>query len=156
MHGSRGAVYGSLTDIGPPLSPQERRAVYGNPGKMTTTTIQPMSEYACQVFHNGLPEYLSDELEKIQRCALRIIFPDLGYQEALKECNIATLHQRRQWLTERLFNEIKDNSLHKLHGLLPPRNLSTVALRRKRAFNVPLCRTNRLMNSFIMHNAAIF
>ena len=34
--------------------------------------------------------------------------------------------------------------------------LSTVALRRKRAFNVPLCRTNRLMNSFIMHNAAIF
>ena len=68
----------------------------------------------------------------------------------------STLHQRRQWLTERLFNEIKDNSLHKLHGLLPPRNLSTVALRKKRAFNVPLCRTNRLMNSFIMHNAAIF
>ena len=84
-----------------------------------------MSEYACQVFHNGLPEYLSEELEKIQRRALGIIFPaDLGYQEALKECNIATLHQRRQWLTERLFNEIKDNSLHKLHGLLPPRNSS--------------------------------
>ena len=103
-----------------------------------------------KVFHNGLPEYLSEELAKIQRRA------DLGSQEALKECNIATLHQRRQWLTERLFNEIKDNSLHKLHGLLPPRNLSTVALRRKRAFNVPLCRTNRLMNSFIMHNAAIF
>ena len=99
---------------------------------------------------------LSEELAKIQRRALRIIFPDLGYQEALKECNIATLHQRRQWLTERLFNEIKDNSLHKLHGLLPPRNLSTVALRSKRVFNVPLCRTNRLMNSFIMHNAAIF
>ena len=70
--------------------------------------------------------------------------------------NIATLHQRRQWLTERLFNEIKDNSLHKLHGLLPPRNLSTVALRSKRVFNVPLCRTNRLMAGFIMHNAAIF
>ena len=50
-------------------------------------------------------------LEKIQRRAIRIIFPDLGYQEALKECNITTLHQRRQWLTERLFNEIKDNSL---------------------------------------------
>ena len=42
-----------------------------------------------------------------------ILFPDLGYQEALKECNIATLHQRRHCLTERLFNEIKDNSLHK-------------------------------------------
>ena len=43
-----------------------------------------MSEYACQVFHNGLPEYLSEELEKIQRRALRIIFPDLGYQEESK------------------------------------------------------------------------
>ena len=131
----------------------------GDPAQLLcsyNTCIRPMSEYACQVFHNGLPEYLSEELEKIQRRALRIIFPDLGYQEAKKECNIAPLHQRRQWLTERLFNEIKDNSLHKLHGLLPPRNLSTVALRRKRAFNVPPCRTNRLMNSFIMHNAAIF
>jgi len=54
-----------------------------------------VSEHACQVFHNGLPEYLSEGLEKIQCCALRIIFPDLGYQEALKECNIATLHQWR-------------------------------------------------------------
>ena len=120
-----------------------------------TTCIRPVSEYACQVFHNGLPKYLSEELEKIQRRALRIIFPDLGYQEALKECNIATLYQRRQLLTERLFNEIKDNSCQKLHGLLPSRNLSTVALRRKHAFNVPFCRTNRLKNSFIMYNAAI-
>ena len=122
-----------------------------------TTCIRPVFDYACQVFHNGLPKYLSEELEKIQRFALRIIFPDLaGYQLALKECNIATLHQRRQWLTERLFNEIKDNSLHKLHGILPPRNLSIVALRRKHAFNVSFCKTNRLMNSFIMYNTAIF
>ena len=145
-----------------PPPPQWTFASLGQRGKKLTlgpTRFFSQSflyHLACQVFHNGLPEYLSEELEKIQRRALRIIFPDLGYQEALKECNITTLHQRRQWLTERLFNEIKDNSLHKLHGLLPPRNLSTVALRRKRAFNVPLCRTNRLMNSFIMHNAAIF
>lgn len=120
-----------------------------------TTCIRPVSEYACQVFHNGLPKYLSEDLEKIQRRALRIIFPDLGYQEGLKECNIATLYQRRQLLTERLFSEIKDNSCRKLHGLLPSSNLSTVASRRKRAFNVPFCRTNRLKNSFIMYNAAI-
>ena len=49
-----------------------------------TTCKRPVSEYACQVFHNGLPEYLSEELEKIQRRALRIISPDLSYQEALK------------------------------------------------------------------------
>ena len=44
-----------------------------------------MSEYACQVFHNGLPEYSSEELEKTQRRALRIISKDLGYQEAFKD-----------------------------------------------------------------------
>ena len=38
-----------------------------------TTCIRPVSEYACQVFHNGLPEYLSEQLEKIQCRALRII-----------------------------------------------------------------------------------
>ena len=41
-----------------------------------STCIRPVSEYACQVLHNGLPEYLSEELEKIQRRALRIIFQD--------------------------------------------------------------------------------
>ena len=115
--------------------------------------IRPVSEYVCQVFHNGLPEYLSEELENIQRRA--IIFPVLSYQEALKECNIATLYQRRQLLTERLFSEIKDNTCHELHGLLPSCYLTTVTLRRKRAFNVLFCRTNRLKNSFIMYNAAI-
>ena len=128
----------------------------GDPAQLVcfyTTCIRPVSEYVCQVFHNGLPKYLSEELENVQRRA--VILPVLSYQEALKECNIATLYQRRQLLTERLFSEIKDNTCHKLHGLLPSCNLSTVALRRKRAFNVPFCRTNRLKNSFIMYNAAI-
>lgn len=69
-----------------------------------TTCIWPVSEYACRVFHSGLPKYLSEELENILRRSLRIIFAVLGYQEALKECNIAILYQRRQLLTERLFN----------------------------------------------------
>ena len=119
----------------------------GDPAQLVcfyTTGIRPVSEYACQVFYNGLPEYLSEELGNIQRRALRIIFSVLGDQEALKECNITTLYQRRHLLTERIFNEIRDNSCHKLHGLLASNNLSSVALRRKRAFIVPFCRTNRL------------
>ena len=45
------------------------------------TCIRPVTEYACQVFHHGLPLYLSEE---IQRRALRKILPELGYREALK------------------------------------------------------------------------
>ena len=120
------------------------------------TCIRPVTENACQVFHDGLPLYLSEKLEKIQRRALRIIFPELGDQEALEECSIATLYQRHKVLTERLFEEIKDNNNHKLHGLLPAGNSSDIAVRRKRVFNIPNCRTNRFQKRFIMHNAAIF
>ena len=40
------------------------------------TCIRPVTEYVCQVFHDGLPLYLSDELERIQWRAIRIIFPE--------------------------------------------------------------------------------
>ena len=43
------------------------------------TCIRPVREYACKVFHDGPPLYHSEEPEKIQRRALRIIFPELGY-----------------------------------------------------------------------------
>ena len=42
--------------------------------------------------------------------------------------------------------EVQRQHLPQLHGLLPSCKLSTVALRRKRAFNIPFCRTNRLKN----------
>ena len=48
-----------------------------------TTCIRPVTEYACQVFHNSLPQYLSYEIEKLQKRAFRIIFPELHYQEVL-------------------------------------------------------------------------
>ena len=34
------------------------------------THIRPIVEYACQVWHYGLPQYLSDQVEKIQKRAL--------------------------------------------------------------------------------------
>jgi hypothetical protein len=48
------------------------------------TYICPITEYVCPVFHNGLPKYLSDELERIQKRAMQIIFPNINYQDVLK------------------------------------------------------------------------
>jgi hypothetical protein len=36
-----------------------------------------------KVFHNGLPQYLLNDLERLQRRALRIIYPQATYAEAL-------------------------------------------------------------------------
>ena len=47
------------------------------------SVIRSVLEYACQVFHCNLPLYLSDEIERIQRRALRIIFPACCYREGL-------------------------------------------------------------------------
>ena len=41
---------------------------------MICSAIRSVQEYVCQVFHCNLPLYLSDEIERIQRRALRIIF----------------------------------------------------------------------------------
>ena len=38
------------------------------------TCIRPVMEYACPVFHNVLPAYLSVELEQLQKRAMQIIF----------------------------------------------------------------------------------
>ena len=47
------------------------------------TCIRPVTEYACPVYHHSLPQYLSVDLERCQRQALRIIYPDCSYNEAL-------------------------------------------------------------------------
>ena len=45
-----------------------------------------------------LPQYLSQDLEKLQRRAVRIIYPGLWYPEALSEAGIVTLFDRREFL----------------------------------------------------------
>jgi bacterioferritin (cytochrome b1) len=38
-------------------------------------------EYTSPVFHDSLTQYLSDDLESIQRRAMKIIFPGITYAE---------------------------------------------------------------------------
>ena len=51
--------------------------------KYYTTCIRSVLEYACQVFHGGLTKEQSDLLESVQKRALRIIDPDLIYNDAI-------------------------------------------------------------------------
>ena len=61
-----------------------------------STCTRPVLEYCAPVFHHGLPAYLSDELECVQKRALSIISPnDMSYHERLSLCNLETLKDRR-------------------------------------------------------------
>ena len=99
------------------------------------TCVRPVTEYACAVFHNSPPLYLSEDSEKLQKRAVRIIYPTLSYREAL---------------SKKLFEDVVDNTEYKLHESLPNKNKSIPSLRRKNYFNVPTCETNRFCDSFII------
>ena len=113
------------------------------------SVIRSVLEFSCQLFHRSLSKYLSDDIERIQRRAIRIIFPNLSYCEALNKAGIPTLSERRESLSTKLFEDIVGNEHHKLANLLPQMSSSYARrLRNKRRFNTPVCRTDRFMNSF--------
>ena len=119
--------------------------------KFYITCIRPITEYACPAFHNSLTNYLSNDLESIQKRVLRIIIAWTSYSEALSFAELQPLYARRQELTESLFRDIASNKDHKLHQLLPPSNFDTI-LRNKRRFNVTF-KTGGYRKSFITYNA---
>ena len=83
------------------------------------TCIRPITEYTCPVFRDSLPAYLSNELERVQKRAMRIIFPFGLYNESLVESNVNKLSDRRQELVDKLFKDVVQRKQNKLHGLLP-------------------------------------
>ena len=82
-----------------------------------TTVMRPVLEYACQVWHFDISGYLSDDIERVQRRALRIILPGLSYTEARELINIPLLNDRRESLCERFF--LKHENLQTLNEFLP-------------------------------------
>ena len=68
--------------------------------KSYTTIIRPVLEYACQVWHYNIQQFLREKILKIQKRALRIILPTQKYDEALTTTDIMSLRNRREKLCE--------------------------------------------------------
>ena len=66
--------------------------------------IRPVLEHACPVWHFSLPVFLSDQIEQIQRRSVKIICPGLSYMDGVKELNISSLVDRREFLCKRFYN----------------------------------------------------
>ena len=116
-----------------------------------TTCTRPVPEYTCPVFHTALSQHLSDQLERLQKRALRIISTNnLSYRQALEVFNIPTLHDRREALSNAVFQEISNINNHKLCPLFPPLYIGILRTRKNRKFQVPRFKTNRFTHSFIV------
>ena len=77
--------------------------------KVYTYNIRSVLEYATQVWQD-ISEYLSDAIEPIQRRALRIIFPNSSYQQALDQANLASLADRRIFICKKLMADMRNDS----------------------------------------------
>lgn len=119
--------------------------------KLYCSLIRPILEYACEVWHCGLTQKLSDEIEAVQRRCMKVIFPYLSYADATAVAQLETLSSRREKAVIKLFNEIKSDS-HVLHHLLPFKlSLSRTVIRNVYPFNIPIARTSRRMRSLISY-----
>ena len=102
------------------------------------------------LFCNSLPKYLSEEIEKLQRRDMRVIYPDVTYSDALNLSGLDSLSNRRECLTTRRFDMVMGNPQHRLNQ----KTEFAINLRAKSSFNAPTCKTKRCRSSSIFSNAA--
>ena len=89
-----------------------------------------MLEYAVQVWHYNIPNYISDEIESLQKSALRIILPNHSYAEALNQFDLETLQDRRETFSTKFFQNNLGNAY--FQDYLPERNAINYELRNNR------------------------
>lgn len=114
------------------------------------TCIRSVIDYAVPVFHHALPKYLMEELERIQKRAMAIIYPQFNYNDALSKANISTVKEHFNQICSRLFQEITNNSEHNLYNFLPKNYKPKYNIRKVRKFNIQKIKTERFGNSFII------
>jgi len=85
------------------------------------TAIRPVLAYCVPLFRHALPQYLSEDIERVQKRVVSIINPHMSYSDCVAKFGLVTLHARRVALCEKLFDSMKSCSGHKLSLLLPPR-----------------------------------
>ena len=108
--------------------------------------IRSVLEYASTAWA-GLTQYLSDQIESIQKRALKIIFPSLCYEDALKKSSLILLCQRREDACIKFLKRSYSSS-DLLRSLVPRvANTRPYALRTGESVFVPASpRTNRFGN----------
>ena len=122
------------------------------------SAIRSILEYGTKILHGSLTEEQFKDIERIQRRAIKIICAEKTYEQALIECGMETLENRREKMCIKLINDMKD-LIHKLNELLPLTvghvwERDTRLINRNKFYNFE-CRTERFSNSPLVYAFAI-
>ena len=111
--------------------------------------VRSVLEYACVTWSTSLPIYTKDKIERVQKRALRILFPALSYRDAILAANSTRLNVRRDELCKKVWDGICVPG-SRLHHLIPPKRADCHAyeLRNKNHVSLFKCRTERFKKSF--------
>ena len=114
----------------------------------SVTSCVAVPEYPCPFWHTSLSSSLRDNVEDIQRHAIRIIYPHLSYSRGLQELNLPTLFDRRQPLCRSFYkSNLASNS--KMKDLIPKPVGYKYNFTRARSLPLSKGRTKRFCHSFV-------
>ena len=108
-------------------------------------------EFSSNVWHSSLTQENSDDLERVQKCALKIILKNqyIDYQSALDELDLDLLKDRRQKLlckfTEKNITNEKFNE-----PFLPNKNVNHMKLRQQNKYEIFHTNCERYKNSTVI------
>ena len=111
--------------------------------------IRSVLEYNSSVWFSSITEDEKDDIERVQRCAVRIILKNdySSYKDGLSLLNLENLTDRREVLALRFANKcVKDARFKDLF----PLNDATTDIRKSEKFRVNFASTGRLQDYSII------
>ena len=114
-----------------------------------TSCIRSVADYAIPAIYYSLPQYLKNDLIRVEKRAIAIIMPNVDYRDALELLNIKPMEIHHENLCDNLFRSVLLDTNHKISHLLPQRHDSGHFLRNENNFNIPFIKTDRTKDSFV-------
>ena len=107
-------------------------------------------DYAVPAFYHVLPQYLNNDLIRLEKRAISIINPHVDHLATGEVLDMKLMEEHHNFLCRNLFEKNVNNANHKLADLLPKKHNSYYALGNEHKFNLPQFKTNRTRNSFVI------
>ncbi len=119
-----------------------------------TSCVRSVMYYAIPAFYHALPQYLKNELIRVEKRAMSIVNPQMDYSATGEVLNIRPIQEHHNFLCKNLFDKVLKDSNHKLNVFLPKKHNSHHELRNGHNFDISHFSTNRTRNSFIFAMAS--
>ena len=111
--------------------------------------IRSLLEQSCSVWHSGLTVEKCEDLERVQKSALRIILKDdyKSYEQALETLMLARLSERREQMCLKFAKNCVKNDL--TSDLFPLNTAESIGTRNQEKYRVLHANTSRLKDSAV-------